>query len=60
MPFLVPCLLLLLLLLLLLFCMCHKCQSVQGTILVYHRGSCGNTTCCLIAHLLFYISQAGL
>jgi hypothetical protein len=35
-------------------------QSVQGAMLVYHRGGCGNTVCCLFAHLLACISQAGL
>jgi hypothetical protein len=35
-------------------------QSVQGAMLVYPRGSCGNTTCCLFAHLLVCVSQAGL
>jgi hypothetical protein len=35
-------------------------QSVQGAMLVYPRGSCGNTVCCLFAHLLVCISQAGL
>jgi hypothetical protein len=27
-------------------------QSVQGAMLVYPRGSCGNTTCHLFAHLM--------
>jgi hypothetical protein len=27
-------------------------QSVQGATLVYPNGGCGNTTCCLFAHLL--------
>jgi hypothetical protein len=31
-----------------------------GVMLVYPRGRCGNTTCCLFAHLLVCISQAGL
>jgi hypothetical protein len=35
-------------------------QSVQGAILVYPRGGCGNTVCCLFAHLLVCIAQAGL
>jgi hypothetical protein len=35
-------------------------QSVQGAMLVYPKGSCGNTVCCLFAHLLVCISQAGL
>jgi hypothetical protein len=35
-------------------------QSVQGAMLVYPRGSCGDTTCCLFAHLLVCISQTGL
>jgi hypothetical protein len=35
-------------------------QSVQGAMLVYPRGNCGNTMCCLSAHLLVFISQAGL
>jgi hypothetical protein len=35
-------------------------QSVQRAILVYPRGSCGNTACHLFAHLLACISQAGL
>jgi hypothetical protein len=37
-------------------------QSVQGTMLVYPKGSCGNThiSCCLFAHLLVCVSQAGL
>jgi hypothetical protein len=29
--------------------------SVQGAMLVYPRGNCGNTTCHLFAHLLVYI-----
>jgi hypothetical protein len=32
-------------------------QSVQGAMLVYPRGSCGNTACCLFAHLLACISK---
>jgi hypothetical protein len=28
------------------------CQSVQRAMLVYPRGGCGNTACCLFAHLL--------
>jgi hypothetical protein len=35
-------------------------QTVQGAMLVYPRGSCGNTACCLFAHLLVCVSQAGL
>jgi hypothetical protein len=35
-------------------------QTVQGAMLVYPRGSCGNTACHLFAHLLVCISQAGL
>jgi hypothetical protein len=35
-------------------------QSVQGALLVYPRGSCGNTACHLFAHLFVCISQAGL
>jgi hypothetical protein len=35
-------------------------QSVQGALLVYPRGSCGNITCCLFAHLVVCVSQAGL
>jgi hypothetical protein len=35
-------------------------QSVQGTMLVYPRGGCGSTMCCLFAHMLVCISQAGL
>jgi hypothetical protein len=35
-------------------------QSVQGAMLFYPRGSCGNTTCLLFGHLLVCISQAGL
>jgi hypothetical protein len=34
-------------------------QSVQGAMLVYPRGSCGNTMCHLFAHLLVCVSQAG-
>jgi hypothetical protein len=37
-----------------------RSQSVQGAMLVYPRGSCGNTVCLLFAHLFFCISQAGL
>jgi hypothetical protein len=35
-------------------------QSVQGAMLVLPRGSCGNTTCYLFAHLLVCVSQAAL
>jgi hypothetical protein len=35
-------------------------QSVQGAILAYPRGSCGNTACRLFAHLLVCVCQAGL
>jgi hypothetical protein len=35
-------------------------QSVQGAMLVYLRGGCGSRVCCLFAHLLVCISQAGL
>jgi hypothetical protein len=35
-------------------------QSIQGTMLVYPRCSCGKSTCCLFAHLLVLMSQAGL
>jgi hypothetical protein len=35
-------------------------QSVQGAMVVYPRGSCGNTVCHLFPHLLVCISQAGL
>jgi hypothetical protein len=35
-----------------LFSGCGGGQSVQGTMLFYPRGGCGNTTCCLFAHLL--------
>jgi hypothetical protein len=35
-------------------------QSVQGAMLVYPMGSCGNTTWHLFAHLLVCVSQAGL
>jgi hypothetical protein len=35
-------------------------QSVQGEMLVYPRSGCGSTACCLFAHLLFHVSQAGL
>jgi hypothetical protein len=35
-------------------------QSVQGAMLVYPRGSCGNTLSRLFAHLLVCVSQAGL
>jgi hypothetical protein len=35
-------------------------QSVQGAVLVYPRGDCGDTMCHLFAHLLVCISQAGL
>jgi hypothetical protein len=37
-----------------------KGQTVQEAMLVYPRGSCGNITCCLFAHLLVCISHAGL
>jgi hypothetical protein len=37
-----------------------KGQSVQGTMMVYPRGSSGNTAWLLFAHLLFCVSQAGL
>jgi hypothetical protein len=42
------------------FCVWGGCQSVQGAMLVYPRGRCGNTMCCLFAHLLVCVSQAGL
>jgi hypothetical protein len=32
-------------------------QTVQGSMLVYPRGGCGDTACCLFAHLLVCISQ---
>jgi hypothetical protein len=32
-------------------------QSVQGAMLIYLRGSCGSTVCCLFTHLLVCISQ---
>jgi hypothetical protein len=35
-------------------------ESVQGAMLVYPRRICGNTACHLFAHLLVWISQAGL
>jgi hypothetical protein len=35
-------------------------QSVWGAMLVYPRGGCVSTTCCLFAHLLLCISQADL
>jgi hypothetical protein len=35
-------------------------QSVQGAMLVYPRGGCGNAMCHLFAHLLVCVSQAGL
>jgi hypothetical protein len=35
-------------------------QSVQWSMLVYPRGSCGNTACHLFALLLVHISQADL
>jgi hypothetical protein len=35
-------------------------QSAQGPMLVYPRGNCENTMCCLFAHLLVCISHAGL
>jgi hypothetical protein len=35
-------------------------QSDQDTMLVYPRGGCVSTACCLFAHLLVCISQAGL
>jgi hypothetical protein len=31
-------------------------QSVQGSILVYPRSGCGDTMCCLFAHLLVCVS----
>jgi hypothetical protein len=34
-------------------------HSVQGAMLVYPRGGCGNTTGRLFAHLLVCVSQAG-
>jgi hypothetical protein len=34
--------------------------SVQGAMLVYPRGGCGNAACCLFAHLLVCMSQAVL
>jgi hypothetical protein len=34
--------------------------SVQGAMLVYTMGSCGNTICNLFTHLLICVSQAGL
>jgi hypothetical protein len=36
------------------------CQSVQGAVLAYPRGGCGNTTCHLFAYLLVCVSQEGL
>jgi hypothetical protein len=41
-----------------LFCLQSEGQTVQGAMLVCPRGSCGNTTCRLFAHLLVYVSQA--
>jgi hypothetical protein len=35
-------------------------QSVQRAMLAYPRGGCGNTVCCLFAHLLVHVSQADL
>jgi hypothetical protein len=35
-------------------------QSVQGAMLVYPKGGCVSITCCLFAHLLVCVSQAGL
>jgi hypothetical protein len=35
-------------------------QSVQGALLVYPNGGCGNTSCCLFAYLLVCFSQVGL
>jgi hypothetical protein len=35
-------------------------QIVQGAMLVYPMGSCGNTACHLFAHLLVFVFQAGL
>jgi hypothetical protein len=35
-------------------------QSVQGALLVYPRGGCGSTACCLFSYPLVCISQAGL
>jgi hypothetical protein len=37
-----------------------RVQSVQGAMLVYPKGSCGNMMCRLFSHLLFCVSQAGL
>jgi hypothetical protein len=47
-------------LLLSIFFLWGRHQSVQRTMLVYHRGSCGNTACHIFAHLLVCVSQAGL
>jgi hypothetical protein len=41
------------------FCRVGEGQFVQGAVLVCPRGSCGNTVCCLFAHLLVCISQSG-
>jgi hypothetical protein len=41
-------------------CLWGEGQTVQGAMLVCPRGSCGNTTCRLFAHLLVYVSQADL
>jgi hypothetical protein len=35
-------------------------QYVQRAMLVYPRDSCGNTACCLFAHMLVCIAQTGL
>jgi hypothetical protein len=36
-----------------------RSRTVQGAMLVYPRGGCGDTTCHLFAHLLVCVSQAG-
>jgi hypothetical protein len=56
--FSVPCLLFSFVLLL--FFLQGGDQSVQRALLAYPRGGCGSTACCLFAHLLVCISQAGL
>jgi hypothetical protein len=58
-PFLLPCLLFSFFLLFFLFLQ-GRGRSVQGAMLVYPRGGCGNAACCLFAHLLVPVSLAGL
>jgi hypothetical protein len=39
---------------------CGAGQSVQGAMLVYPKGGCGSSVCCLCAHLLVCVCQGSL